>query len=464
MLQSPTRLAVRRVRARAREPRRPARRRSIRPVASSPAEAAPTRLRAPQELQVAEHRPRPRRPVDRRDRREGTSEGGVLRRRRRWALEDDRRRRELGAGHRRTDQERVRRRRRGVRVESRRRLHRHGRVVHSRQHHGGRRRLQVHRRRQDLDARWASTVAASRTSRRSASIRRTPTSCASRCSASTARLTTSAASSRRPTAARRGARCSIATTRPARSTSRSTARIPNVLYAAMWEAYRDEYQMSCGGPGSRTVQVHRRWRDAGQEITRNPGIAERASSGASASRCRARIRIACTRSSRTRTVGSSSSDDAGATWTLANGDRNIRQRAFYYTHVSADPKNKDVVYALNTSMFRSTDAGKTLTNVGEGTHGDHHDLWIDPDDPPHLVNGNDGGGAISTDGGKHWSAQDFPTAQFYHVDHDEARAVSRLRIAAGQQHGLRVERRARRLRRRWRRRRRREPALRRRRR
>jgi hypothetical protein len=77
---------------------------------------------------------------------------------------------------------------------------------------------------------------------------------------------------------------------------------------------------------------------------------------------------------------------------------------------------------LNTSAFRSTDGGKTLGNVGGGTHGDHHDLWIDPDDPKHVVIGNDGGGAVTTQvdrpaqqGGPGWSAQDFATAQYYHV-------------------------------------------------
>ena len=97
--------------------------------------------------------------------------------------------------------------------------------------------------------------------------------------------------------------------------------------------------------------------------------------------------------------------------------RAIRQRAFYYTHVFADPENKDVVYMQNTSLFRSTDGGKTHVQVGQNTHGDHHDLWIDPDDPTHLVDGNDGGGAVirHQHAVPNWSAQDFPTAQWYHV-------------------------------------------------
>ncbi|MFM8782216.1 MAG: WD40/YVTN/BNR-like repeat-containing protein, partial [Gemmatimonadota bacterium] len=109
------------------------------------------------------------------------------------------------------------------------------------------------------------------------------------------------------------------------------------------------------------------------------------------------------------------SDDAGATWTLMNADRSIRQRAFYYTHLFADHQNADVVYAQNTSLFRSADAGKTLTSIGNGTHGDFHDLWVDPDDPNHLVVANDGGGTVTTDLGKTYTAQDFPTEQFYHA-------------------------------------------------
>ena len=101
-----------------------------------------------------------------------------------------------------------------------------------------------------------------------------------------------------------------------------------------------------------------------------------------------------------------------------NAGRNIRQRAFYYTHVFADPNNKDLVYMLNTSAFRSTDGGKTLTAIGGGTHGDHHDLWIDPDDPQHVVLANDGGGTVTYNvalEAAHLVGAGLPTGQFYHV-------------------------------------------------
>ena len=190
-------------------------------------------------------------------------------------------------------------------------------------------------------------------------------------------------------------------------------RNPDVIYAALWEAYRVEYQMSSGGPGSglfKSTNGGESW----TEITRNAGLPAGVVgrigidvSGADSNRVYALVENA--------QGGLYVSDNAGSTWMLANENRNIRQRAFYYTHVTADPVAKDTVYLLNVSAYRSTDGGKTLTNIGQGTHGDHHDLWIDPDDPKHLVIGNDGGGAVSTQGGPGWSAQDLPTAQYYHV-------------------------------------------------
>jgi photosystem II stability/assembly factor-like uncharacterized protein len=190
-------------------------------------------------------------------------------------------------------------------------------------------------------------------------------------------------------------------------------RNPSVLFAAMWEAFRKEYTMSSGGPGSGLFKST----DGGEnwtEITRNPGLPAGmigrigvSVSGADSNRVYALVE--------NENGGLFSSDDGGKTWKLVNANRNIRQRAFYYTHVTADPVNRDTVYMLNTSAFKSTDGGATLTNIGGGTHGDHHDLWVDAENPQHLVIGNDGGGAVSMAGGAGWSAQDFPTAQYYHV-------------------------------------------------
>lgn len=189
---------------------------------------------------------------------------------------------------------------------------------------------------------------------------------------------------------------------------------PDIIYAAMWEAFRKEYTMSSGGPGSGLFKST----DGGEtwtEVTRNRGLPGTgvvgrigvAVSGANSNRVWALVEH--------ENGGLFRSEDAGATWALVNDNRSIRQRAFYYTHVFADPKNADVVYLQNTSMFRSADGGRTLTNVGQGTHGDHHDLWIDPDNPAHLVVANDGGGAVSMATGSGWTDQEFPTGQFYHV-------------------------------------------------
>ena len=188
---------------------------------------------------------------------------------------------------------------------------------------------------------------------------------------------------------------------------------PNVLYVALWEAFRKEYTMSSGGPGSglfKSTDGGETWK----EITRNPGLPKGvvgrigvAIAGGDPNRVYALVE--------NENGGLYRSEDAGATWALVNENRAVRQRAFYYTHVFADTKNKDVVYMQNTALFRSTDGGKTLTSIGNGTHGDHHDLWVDPDAPEHIIDGNDGGGAISTNTGQSWTDQDFSTAQFYHV-------------------------------------------------
>jgi len=188
---------------------------------------------------------------------------------------------------------------------------------------------------------------------------------------------------------------------------------PNVMYAAMWEAYRKEFQMSSGGPGSGLFKST----DGGEtwtEITRNPGMPKGLIG---------RIGVAVTTANSNRVYavvendegGLLRSDGAGATWTMINQNRDIRQRAFYYTHIFADHKNADVIYVENTTAFRSTDGGKTLVGINANTHGDTHDMWIDPDDASHLVMANDGGGAVSYNTGRSWSEEDLPTEQFYHV-------------------------------------------------
>jgi photosystem II stability/assembly factor-like uncharacterized protein len=189
---------------------------------------------------------------------------------------------------------------------------------------------------------------------------------------------------------------------------------PDVLYASLWEAYRKEYTASSGGPGSGMFKST----DGGEtwtEMTRNPGMPQDGVVG--------RIGLAVSGANSNRVYalfenddgGLFRSDDAGDTWELVNGERAIRQRAFYYSHVFADHEDEDVVYIQNTSLFRSTDGGVTTENINNGTHGDFHDFWIDPDNAEHVIVGNDGGGAVSFDTGAAWTDQEFSTSQFYHV-------------------------------------------------
>ncbi len=108
------------------------------------------------------------------------------------------------------------------------------------------------------------------------------------------------------------------------------------------------------------------------------------------------------------------SNDSGATWTRVNEERKIRQRAFYFSRILADPKSRDTLYAMNVELYKSTDGGKTFQTI-HATHADHHDHWIDPHDTQRMMEGNDGGGSITTDGGSTWTPQRFPTAQIYHI-------------------------------------------------
>jgi len=114
------------------------------------------------------------------------------------------------------------------------------------------------------------------------------------------------------------------------------------------------------------------------------------------------------------------SDDAGASWTRTNSDNNLRQRAWYYTHVQADPKDPNTVYALNTSLYRSVDAGTTWEVINV-PHGDVHDLWIHPNDPDRMVVADDGGGQVTVNGGTSWSTYfNQATAELYDVVVDNA--------------------------------------------
>jgi photosystem II stability/assembly factor-like uncharacterized protein len=187
---------------------------------------------------------------------------------------------------------------------------------------------------------------------------------------------------------------------------------PRIVYAAMWQVRRQPWNFSSGGPGSglyRSTDEGATWTQLkGNGLpTGILGRIDVSVSAADPKRIYAMIEAS--------EGGLYRSDDAGAHWSLVNTDGRVRQRAWYFSKVYADPKSVDTVYALNTGMLKSTDGGKTFSLVS-ATHGDHHGLWIDPNDASRMINANDGGASVSLDGGKTWSTQNNqPTAQFYHV-------------------------------------------------
>lgn len=194
---------------------------------------------------------------------------------------------------------------------------------------------------------------------------------------------------------------------------------PDTLYASTWRAIRTPYSLESGGEGSglwKSVDGGTTWDSLHDKegMPKGPlGISGIVVSPANPKRVYAQIEAP--------EGGLFRSDDSGATWERINDERKLRQRAWYYTRVFADPVDEDTVYVLNVSAHKSTDGGKTFTSI-RTPHGDNHDLWIDPQDPLRMIESNDGGANVSSDGGKTWSTQaNQPTAQFYRVTVDDDR-------------------------------------------
>jgi photosystem II stability/assembly factor-like uncharacterized protein len=191
---------------------------------------------------------------------------------------------------------------------------------------------------------------------------------------------------------------------------------PRILYAATWNIRRNGYRMDSGGPDSKL------WKsvdggDTWENLSDKPGMPKGINgiigvtvSPKNSNRVWASIE--------NQEGGVYRSDDAGKTWSRINQDRALLQRAWYYCRIYADTQNEDIIYNMNVSYGVSKDGGKTFV-LKDAPHGDHHDLWIDPDNNQRMVIADDGGAQVSNDGGNSWTTyHNQPTAQFYRVTTD----------------------------------------------
>ena len=187
---------------------------------------------------------------------------------------------------------------------------------------------------------------------------------------------------------------------------------PDILYASFWQVYRKPWTLNSGGAGSSIYKST----DGGEhwtELTRNSGLPRGplCMIGLAVSPARPSLAAALVEAD---SGGLYRSDDAGATWKWINPDHRIRERAWYYMRIWADPKDTNTIYAANTSLLKSTNGGKLFKRLAD-PHGDNHDMWIAPNDPKRFIESSDGGATVTFNGGDTWTDQDFATAQFYHV-------------------------------------------------
>ncbi|MFD2247447.1 WD40/YVTN/BNR-like repeat-containing protein [Pontibacter ruber] len=192
---------------------------------------------------------------------------------------------------------------------------------------------------------------------------------------------------------------------------------PRILYAAMWDHRRTPWQVISGGKGSglyKSTDGGETWKKLENGLPKELGKI-----GVSVSRANSNKVYAVIESDTYKEQGGLFvSEDGGEKWSRVSKDHRLTQRAWYYIEVFADPQHENTVYVLNAPGLKSTDGGKTWTQIS-GTHGDYHELWINPKNSENMIVSNDGGAAISFNGSKTWTTQNNqPTAQFYRVNAD----------------------------------------------
>jgi photosystem II stability/assembly factor-like uncharacterized protein len=195
------------------------------------------------------------------------------------------------------------------------------------------------------------------------------------------------------------------------------ANYPEIMYAAMWHHQRKPNIVISGGEGSgmyKSIDGGENWFKIEKGLPEEKGKMAVSVSPANSNKVYAVVESDSDKDK----GGLFVSNDAGKSWSMASGDNRLVQRAWYYTEVFTDPNDENTVYVMSAPALRSIDGGKTWETLS-GTHGDYHDLWINPENSNNMVIANDGGAAISFNFGKTWSSQDImPTAQFYRISVD----------------------------------------------
>jgi len=210
---------------------------------------------------------------------------------------------------------------------------------------------------------------------------------------------------------------------------------PRILYAAMWDYRRLPWEMRSGGKGSglyKSVDGGDTWEKIQTGLPKELGKMSVSVSKANSNK----IYLVVESDSQKEQGGLFVSDNAGKNWNRISKDHRLVQRAWYYVEAFADPVDENTVYVLNSPAVKSTDGGKTWQSF-RAPHGDYHQLWINPNNNKNLIISNDGGAAISFNGGASWSTQNNqPTAQFYRVNADN---VFPYNLYGGQQDNTSVK-------------------------
>jgi photosystem II stability/assembly factor-like uncharacterized protein len=192
---------------------------------------------------------------------------------------------------------------------------------------------------------------------------------------------------------------------------------PRILYAAMWEHGRLPWKVISGGPGSslyKSTDGGDHWEKMTEGLPKEMGKMSIAVCRSNSEKVYALIESDFEKEA----GGLYVSNNAGKSWSQVTNDHRLIQRAWYYIELFPDPQNDQTVYVMSAPALRSTDGGKTWSNI-PSMHGDHHNLWINPTNSNNMIMSDDGGATISFNKGKSWSTQsNMPTGQFYRINVD----------------------------------------------